>query len=99
MQTIHPDDLRQKIKHKEQIILLDVRNTEEVAQGAIEGAINVPLHVLPLRYEDALEDKNAEIICYCESGGRSSRATQFLTEHGYINVSNLYGGYMIYSLG
>ncbi|MBI2436812.1 MAG: rhodanese-like domain-containing protein [Candidatus Magasanikbacteria bacterium] len=99
MHTIHPDDLRQKIKNKEKIMLLDVRNTDEVEQGFIEGAINIPLHILPLKFEEALPDTQAEIICYCESGGRSSRATQFLEEHGYTHVSNLYGGYMIYSLG
>lgn len=99
MNTIMPDELRQKIENKENIILLDVRTTEEFARGHIEGAINLPGHILPLRYEEVLPDKNAEIICCCFSGGRSAQAIQFLQSHGYTNLKNLMGGYMVYSRG
>ena len=37
--------------------LIDVRTEAEVAQGVIDGAIHIPLHLLPLRATDIPQDK------------------------------------------
>ena len=70
--------------------LIDVRSPAEVAQGAIPGAQNIPLHLLPMRVHDIPNDK--ETILYCHSGARSAQACAFLKGQGKANVLNLRGG-------
>jgi rhodanese-related sulfurtransferase len=71
--------------------VLDVREVNEVAQGKIPGAIHIPLGLLEFRMNEL--DKNKTYVMVCRSGGRSSRATQFLDYYGY-NVINMQGGMM-----
>ena len=71
--------------------VVDVREVNEVAQGKIPGAIHIPLGLLEFRMNEL--DKNKTYVMVCRSGGRSSRATQFLDYYGY-NVINMQGGMM-----
>jgi rhodanese-related sulfurtransferase len=69
--------------------IIDVRETAEVAAEKIPGAVNIPLGLVEFRMNEL--DKSKEYIMVCRSGGRSSRATQFLESYGY-NVTNMIGG-------
>ena len=69
--------------------IIDVREVDEVADGKIPGAINIPLGLVEFRMHEL--DKSKEYIMVCRSGGRSGRATEFLEEQGY-NVINMQGG-------
>lgn len=69
--------------------VVDVREVNEVAQGKIPGAIHIPLGLLEFRMNEL--NKNKTYVMVCRSGGRSSRATQFLEYYGY-NVINMQGG-------
>ncbi|WLR56751.1 rhodanese-like domain-containing protein [Mesobacillus subterraneus] len=71
--------------------VVDVREVSEVAQGKIPGANHIPLGLLEFRMSEL--DKNKTYVVVCRSGGRSSRATQFLEYYGY-NVINMQGGMM-----
>lgn len=68
-------------------VLVDVRNPQEYATGSAPGAINLPLHTLPLRHEEL--DSSKPIIVYCLSGARSSQAHMLLQNMGFNNVKNL----------
>jgi rhodanese-related sulfurtransferase len=72
--------------------LIDVRTEAEVAQGVIDGAIHIPLHLLPLRAADIPQDK--PVVIYCRSGARSAQACAFMASKGYDNMHNLAGGIM-----
>jgi rhodanese-related sulfurtransferase len=72
------------------VLLIDVRGHEEVAQGAIPGATHVPLHVLPLKAQELAEDKT--LVFYCHSGRRSAQACAFMSGRGHGSVINLRGG-------
>lgn len=83
------------IEAKEKIInnnavLVDVRTQDEYDNGHIEGAI---LYSIDDISEDTvstiLDDKDKEIILYCQSGNRSSQAKEKLEELGYTNVYDL----------
>lgn len=73
-------------------LLLDVRGTDEYAEGHIPGSVNIPLQVLPTK-KGLPEDMDTPIFVYCRSGGRSRRAAAFLEKIGYENVKNI-GGLM-----
>ncbi len=75
-------------------LLLDVRQDDEFALGHAPGALHIALNELPDHL--ARLDKGRQIVCVCRSGGRSSRASEFLLEHGY-DVVNLEGGMMAWA--
>lgn len=62
---------------------------DEVAEGKIPGAINIPLGLIEFRMHEL--DKSKEYIIVCRSGARSGRASQFLESYGF-NVINMTGG-------
>lgn len=68
---------------------VDVREADEYADGHAAGAINIPLSELMGRYQELDFDQPAYIICL--SGGRSTRACQFL-EHNGLDVINVKDG-------
>lgn len=70
--------------------LIDVRTEAEVAQGMIDGAVHIPLHLLPLRAADIPQDK--PVVIYCRTGARSSQACAFMAAQGFDNMHNLTGG-------
>jgi rhodanese-related sulfurtransferase len=74
-------------------LLLDVRDPVEFEQGAIEGAINIPLGQLRERVEEL--PRNREIWINCGVGQRSYYACRLLTQRGF-KTRNLSGGYESY---
>ncbi len=68
-------------------VIVDVRSKVEFWLGHLPGAHCVPVDTLP----DGLDavagaGKDARLLVYCASGGRSAMARQILTEAGYTNV-------------
>ena len=72
------------------IRLLDVRTEAEIAQGKILQGEPLPLHLVPMCLEEM--DKNATMVFYCRSGGRSAQAAAFFAAKGFTDVYNLQGG-------
>lgn len=75
-------------------ILIDVRDPGEVARGAIDGAINIPVNELRERLDEVPRDK--DLYVSCQVGLRGYLAARILTGHG-MKVKNLDGGYKLYS--
>jgi rhodanese-related sulfurtransferase len=74
-------------------IVVDVRETEEFAQGHLPGARHVPRGYLESRIEGVTADRDAHLVLYCASGNRSAYAARTLTEDlGYSNVESMTGG-------
>ena len=71
--------------------VVDVRNPGEVAEGTIEGAIEIPVGQFPARIEEL--DPTAPTVVYCAGGYRSSVAASVLREAGFEDVSDVLGGY------
>ncbi|MBO6534691.1 MAG: rhodanese-like domain-containing protein [Balneolaceae bacterium] len=82
----------------EDVVILDVRTDPEVAEGMIDGAIQIDYRSENFADEVAKLDTSKTYIVYCRSGGRSSAASKLMTEElGFKNVNNLLGGYSEYS--
>lgn len=71
-------------------LIVDVRTSAEYERRHFPGAVNIPIDSLPLRVEE-LGSKDRQIILYCQSGGRSSRAKTFLEEEGFSNLKDAGG--------
>lgn len=74
------------------LVIIDVRETKELAQGIIPGAVSIPLATIPVRLGEL--DRNKKIIIVCRSGARSANACYFLAQQGFDNTYNLRGGMM-----
>ncbi|HEX2680373.1 MAG TPA: MBL fold metallo-hydrolase [Candidatus Dormibacteraeota bacterium] len=71
-------------------IVLDVREPEEYAYGHVPNAVSLPQAELATRIAEVPSDRPVFVIC--ESGMRSLRASQFLRQMGYTQVTNVRGG-------
>lgn len=95
MYNIKEMDVDALASTKEGIHLIDVRTEGEVARGVINGAIHIPLHLLPLRSNEIPQDR--PVVIYCNSGARSAQACAFMSAKGFNNMHNLAGGIMAWA--
>ena len=80
-----------RLAEMEDIQIVDVRNPGEVADGIIEGAITIPVGQLPARIDEL--DVTRPTVVYCAGGYRSSVAASLLRHRGFVDVSDVLGGY------
>ncbi len=74
------------------VVVIDVREPNEFAEGHVKGAVNVPLSTLrPGQKLEAVPDFNAKVLVQCKSGVRAEKASKILVETGYKHVYNMYG--------
>ena len=73
---------------RDDILIVDVRNPEEFAEGHIPHAINIPNPSITNRDIPELPDKNQELLVYCRSGQRSKIASKSWTSWG-IKISRI----------
>jgi rhodanese-related sulfurtransferase len=83
-------EVKERIDAGEPVVLLDVRQPEEVAAGIIPGALHIPLPELEDRWSEVKDCD--EVVCVCAKGGRSLQAATFLRTRGVFNATSLVGG-------
>jgi rhodanese-related sulfurtransferase len=86
MTTISPTDLAAL---GADALIVDVREPDEFTDARVAGAVNIPLGTLPARLAEVPRDRAVYVMCL--SGGRSARATAYLTGEG-IDAIDLEGG-------
>ena len=74
-------------------VLLDVRDTSEIAQGSPVGATRLGRSYLELEVEDAVPDMQRTVVVCCAVGLRSLFVCEELQKLGYTKVRNLAGGF------
>jgi len=85
--------LKKVVELRNGTTVIDVREQDEYVQGYIPGARWIPRGYLEQRIEDAVPERDREVILYCASGNRSALAARSLNELGYTNVKSLTGGF------
>jgi len=81
------------LQRGEKIILLDVREQDELALGYLKGSVFIPRAHLPEKTEAILPDKEVPIVVYCAAGVRSLLAVKTLKEMGYHQVLSMKEGF------
>lgn len=91
--SLSVDEFEQSIQDPN-IIRLDVRTSEEYAEGHLSGAINIDV-LQPDFEKNCLKTlpKQRTIAVYCRGGNRSKKAAKILSKQHY-NVIELNTGYM-----
>lgn len=85
----------QRVREIGDVQIVDVRNPGEVAEGIIDGAICIPVGQLPNRLDEL--DVARPTVVYCAGGYRSSVAASLLRQQGFVDVSDIVGGYLAWS--
>lgn len=75
------------------VLLVDVREPDEVRGGLPTGALHLRRGFLELKIEEAVPDKQQAIHVICAGGARSLFAAQGLRDMGYDNVRSVKGGF------
>jgi rhodanese-related sulfurtransferase len=83
-------ELKRRRDAQEDVVLLDVREPEEIATASIPGATPIPMNEIPMRLEEL--PRSRPIVVMCHHGGRSASVTSFLNSNGYSSAVNLAGG-------
>jgi len=87
--VLGPDEARRALDGG--ALALDVREPDELDEGRIAGALNVPLGTLDGRVGE-LPDRRP-VLTYCAAGERSTTAASILERRGVGPIANLAGGY------
>lgn len=97
VQDLNQNDLTSKVA-EDNVVLVDVRTPEEVAEGYITGATTfIDFYSDGFQEEIKKLDKSKTYVMYCRSGGRSGKAAQFMIDNGFKTVYNLNGGISSYT--
>ncbi|KAI9512650.1 Rhodanese-like protein [Russula earlei] len=100
------EQVKQKSQQpSENAYLIDVREPDEVLQGMIPSAVNLPLSVLPAalnmegekfmeQYGFQKPSLDQEVAFYCRSGMRSATASDVARRNGYTNILNYKGSWL-----
>ena len=89
---ISVEETHQLLQKKEPVVLLDIREKEELVLGYIKGATFLPQGLLNEKVESMLPDKNAPVVVYCAGGIRSLAAAKLMKEKGYSRVFSMAKG-------
>ncbi|WP_457747535.1 rhodanese-like domain-containing protein [Sulfurimonas sp.] len=94
-----PNKLKSMLDEGEDVIVLDVRESEQHAEGSIpyddfnkENFRSVTRGNLEWKINKIIPDKEAYIVTYCRRGGRGALAAKVMREMGYKHVTTLKGG-------
>ncbi len=87
---ITAEDLAARLKEGVDLRLIDVREPHEQEISNLDGSELIPLGQFASRLSEL--DSAQEIVLYCKSGTRSTRALEILVSAGFKKVKNLKHG-------
>ena len=82
------------LETKDQYTYVDVREADELEEGKIDAAVNIPLGQLirKARHGDLDDLKRKKIVTYCSGGYRGNIAADELNKLGFDAIT-IEGGY------
>lgn len=80
------------LMNSEEVVVLDVREPNEVLGGKIANAIQIPFSGLAKRIGELEKHKGKTLLVYCKTGARSGMACKELARAGFEKVYSLNGG-------
>ena len=99
-ERISPQDLKNLLDNKEDVLVLDTRNEYETRVGKFENAIDLNLNTFrdfPEAIESLPEEyKDKQIVMYCTGGIRCEKASAVMMKAGFADVKQLEGGVLDY---
>jgi phage shock protein E len=91
--NVTPDEAEKLIQQKKDLIVLDVRTSDEFADGHIAGAQNLDFFSSDFATKLAALDPTKSYLVHCQAGGRSSKAVELMRQHNFGEVYHLKDGF------
>ncbi|MGI0073183.1 MAG: rhodanese-like domain-containing protein [Nitrosotalea sp.] len=91
VETISAEKLKEQ---KDNFVIIDVREPDELAGRQIEGSVNIPLGLVIRNVRQGKLDhlKGKKIVCHCSAGYRGNIGAEELSKSGF-QALNLEGGF------
>lgn len=87
-ENVSTDQAKELIDQKE-VVVIDVRTPEEYEASHIPNAELLPLQELQSRLNEL--DPEEKYLIVCQSGNRSTQASEILADNGFSNFYNMTG--------
>ena len=83
LEPVTNEELRRRLRSKDDVVVLDVRPSREYEAGHIAGAVSLPVTELRRRLKEL--PKNKEIVAYCRGPycAFADEAVRYLSKRGY----------------
>ena len=79
-----PQELISEMEKRDDILLIDIRESHELAQGGIENAIHIPMGQIPEKMGTLPRDK--DLVVFCHLGFRSKQVRNYLQKSGFYRI-------------
>nr|WP_320117578.1 rhodanese-like domain-containing protein [uncultured Marinifilum sp.] len=83
-------ELMNELQKRDDILLIDIREPNQLAKNGIENAIHIPMEEIQNKIPMLPKDK--DIVVFCHLGFRSKQVRNYLRNIGFYNVAHLKGG-------
>ncbi len=90
MRALSPPEVQALLEAAPDTVVLDVREPWEIEAAHLEGTVNIPMSLVPVRLGEL--DRSRATVVICHHGGRSAQVAMFLEHRGFTDVINLSGG-------
>src|SRR5688500_9005782 len=101
--SVSAQEAQRQMQQDAKTVMVDVRDADEIRQtGALPGAVNISLGMLPVRADQQLpeqfrnpklQDRSRPVITTCALGLNAARGAKALKDMGFTNVRYIEGGF------
>lgn len=88
--NVTPPELARRLGVERDLVVLDVREPSEWAEGHVPGARHIPMREVTRRIAEVPRDRPVAVVC--AGGARSSLVASVLRAHGHGELLNVWGG-------
>jgi len=97
---IKPTEFKQLMDNRQEMLVLDTRNSYETRVGSFEGSIELGISTFR-EFPEAIESipeefKSKTVVMYCTGGIRCEKASAVMMNAGFTDVKQLEGGILGY---
>ncbi len=85
-----PTELVREMESRDDILLIDIRESHELAQGGIKNSMHIPMGQIPEQMGTLPKDK--DLVVFCHLGFRSKQVRRYLQKSGFHRAAHLKGG-------
>ena len=79
-------------------LLIDVRESEELAVASVSNALHIPMGDIPARINELDVDEDTTIAVLCHTGRRSLQVAMYMQQQGLAGTRSVAGGIDWWSL-
>lgn len=90
---INVNEFEQKLSSTPGAQLVDVRTPGEYNDGHLKGALNINYQGDSFTEEVSKLDKSKPVFVYCQMGGRSAEACNYMSNQGFTEIYDMENGF------